>query len=61
MSYSPSGNFAFRLPNSDQLGEIGHEMFLRPEVSVAKTLDVGFVKRLEFQELAPQVVKWQLV
>ena len=41
----------------DQFAEIGHEMFLRPEVSFAKTLNVGFVKRLELQELAPRFVE----
>ena len=32
-------------------------MFLRPKVSRTKTLDVGFVKRLELQGLAPQVAE----
>jgi hypothetical protein len=45
----------------DQLAEIRHEMFLCPEVSCAKTLDVGFVKRLELQGPASRVLEWQLV
>src|SRR5439155_19062790 len=31
----------------DQFAEIGDKMLLRAEVSFAKTLNVGFVKRLE--------------
>jgi hypothetical protein len=40
----------------DQLAEICHEVFLRAKVSRTETFDIGFVKGLEFQEPAPQVL-----
>jgi hypothetical protein len=36
-------------------------MFLRAKVPFTKTLNVGFVKRLELHRKAPQVLEWQLV
>lgn len=40
----------------DQLAEVRHEMFLRAEVSRTEALYIGFVKGLQFQEPAPQVL-----
>jgi hypothetical protein len=36
----------------NQLAEVRHEMFLRSKISRTETVDVGFVKRLEFQSRA---------
>src|ERR1700722_16126217 len=41
----------------DQLTEVRHEMFLRAKVSRTESFDIGFVKRLELQGLAPRVAE----
>lgn len=43
----------------NQFAEISHKMFLRAEVSFTETLDIGFVKGLELQGVAPRPLEWQ--
>src|SRR5208337_4504574 len=45
----------------DQRGEIHAKMLLRAKVSCPQPLDVGFVKGVKLQELAPGIGKWQTV